>query len=171
MIPDPEHLTVAEYAHATLELRVLHSRLVQSELAAVRRELAKLKTLEGKIEQKRQAAITAARYRETARLAALIAGQHVIANRYGDTPEIGAARLEAATAEHMGLTIDEYRRRQKINSRKYAEQEHRAPEPVDPYAGRHGYADTWDEGCRCEDCRRGKRREHNTRAYRRKTAA
>lgn len=167
---DQQTLSLDQYRTALGDVRAMQSRLIQSERAALRKQIAKLQTLEGRADQRRRAQAEAARYIETARIAALIAGQHIIADRYGETDTLGRNRIEAATAERLGMTIEQFR---------ISEATKHKPKPLpvtpapagDPYEGRHGYADAWDEGCRCPACRLAHRRVLNAEHLKRKAAA
>jgi len=169
-------MTVHEYQSATNEIRALQSQLAASELAALRKKVAELKTLHGKRDQNRRAQHLASQAIRNARLAKMAEEQYFMSSRYGDTPEIGRARLEAATAEWMGLTIEEYRRREAVNesNRKSRERiasgerlrsERKADQP------RHGSFNRYQSGCRCEPCRKANaNRMRNYRAARKSEA-
>jgi hypothetical protein len=165
MIPDPEHLTVAEYARATSELRALHTRLVLADLDAARKAIARLKTIEGKIEQKRHANTVAARYIRTARLADMIAGHREII-RYDEPEELGRQRLLAATAERFPS-------KDPNGNAPGKEPATRGAGNLDQGESAHGTHNRYQRhGCRCETCVEAKsRRDAAYRAHKGAKAA
>ena len=100
-------MTVAEYTHATTELRWAASEHVASELAATKEALRRLRTAEGKIEQKRRANINAARLVHTARMAERKAEAARVARESLESEAVGRQRLIEATAECYGMTVTE----------------------------------------------------------------
>lgn len=98
-------MTVAEYTHATTELRTAASELAASELAATRAAIVRLRTAEGKIEQGRRANINAARLVQTARMAERKAEAARVARESVESEAEGRKRLLEATAECFGITV------------------------------------------------------------------
>lgn len=110
-------LSISEYADATIEIQRLQSELAESELKALRKAIAELKTARGIVEQKRKANTKASRYIATAKTAERIAGLAQLNSKPEDTLEAGRARLEAATEE----CFPGYLQREKDREQKRAE--------------------------------------------------
>ena len=103
-------LTVAEYATATTSLRAAQSELLRADLEATKAALARLRTAQGRVEQKRRANVNASRLYETARMAERMADLARLERESLESKALGRQRLAEATAELYGIPVEQVTR-------------------------------------------------------------
>jgi hypothetical protein len=150
-------MSVHEYSLALTETRLAQSQFIASERAAARQALARLRTAQGVVEQRRRAQTTAERLLRTAVEAERIAQLAMLGKASGEPESVGRARLIAATAEVYGIKPSEVRYHKKRPRGR-------------PKTTTHGLTMYGRHKCRCNICVAAKRAAYERERERAKKA-
>lgn len=136
-------LSAAEYAQALEDVQSLNSKLILSQRAALQKQISKLSTLNGKIEQTETAKTEAAHLVENITLAYAEQIRVEALTRWNDAPGTGKRRLEEATFEANPTTSKKSQAEPDVP---------RITKTTEPAP--HGSDRRYRAGCSCQDCRK-----------------